>query len=181
MIPKELNDWLQVTGLFGVLGGLIFVGVQLRLDRQVAEVEQLSARQMIELEFVRFAQERPGVWRKGLAGEPLSEDEQVTFDLIAYALFRMHANQSRTDRVFQGQTVGLRDNNSPAQTLAFFVYENPGLREWFNRLVEGRGYRDRAYGLSGEVRFFPADVIPWLQVLDDAKPELPEPSYYPPL
>ena len=41
MVSKELNDWLQVVGLFGVLGGLIFVGLQLRQDRQVAQSETI--------------------------------------------------------------------------------------------------------------------------------------------
>lgn len=29
MVPKEVNDWLQVVGLFGVIGGLVLVALEL--------------------------------------------------------------------------------------------------------------------------------------------------------
>ena len=32
----KLNDWLQVAGLFGVVGSLIFVGLQMKQDREIA-------------------------------------------------------------------------------------------------------------------------------------------------
>ena len=41
------------------------------------------------------------------------------------------------------------------------------------------GVRDRAYGLSDEVRFFPVGVIEQLEILDETRPELPEPGYHP--
>lgn len=32
----KINDWLQVVGLFGLIASLIFVGMQIRQDRQIA-------------------------------------------------------------------------------------------------------------------------------------------------
>ena len=43
MDSKKLNDWLQVAGLFGVVAGLIFVGLQLSLDRIVAVADVFDA------------------------------------------------------------------------------------------------------------------------------------------
>jgi hypothetical protein len=33
---QRLNDWLQIVGLFGVIGSLIFVGLQLRQTQAIA-------------------------------------------------------------------------------------------------------------------------------------------------
>lgn len=36
MDSAKLNDWLQVVGLFGVIASLIFVGLQMKQDREIA-------------------------------------------------------------------------------------------------------------------------------------------------
>ena len=38
MIPKELNDWLQVVGLFGVFGGLVLVAYEIHQSGQQLEL-----------------------------------------------------------------------------------------------------------------------------------------------
>lgn len=36
MNSQKLNDWLQIVGLFGVIGSLIFVGLQLKQTQDIA-------------------------------------------------------------------------------------------------------------------------------------------------
>ncbi len=36
MDSTKLNDWLQVFGIFAVVASLIFVGMQMKLDREIA-------------------------------------------------------------------------------------------------------------------------------------------------
>ena len=36
MDSAKLNDWLQVIGLFGVIASLLFVGLQMKQDREIA-------------------------------------------------------------------------------------------------------------------------------------------------
>ena len=36
MSSSKLNDWLQVIGLFGVIASLVFVGLQMMQDREIA-------------------------------------------------------------------------------------------------------------------------------------------------
>jgi len=40
----KLNDWLQVIGLFGVVASLIFVGLQMKQDREIALSNAYQAR-----------------------------------------------------------------------------------------------------------------------------------------
>ena len=44
MDTAKLNDWLQVIGLFGVIGSLIFVGLQMKQDREIALSVAFQAR-----------------------------------------------------------------------------------------------------------------------------------------
>jgi hypothetical protein len=41
---QKLNDWLQIVGLFGVIGSLIFVGLQLRQTQAIALSETYQSR-----------------------------------------------------------------------------------------------------------------------------------------
>jgi len=41
---QRLNDWLQIVGLFGVIGSLIFVGLQLRQTQAIALSETYQNR-----------------------------------------------------------------------------------------------------------------------------------------
>ena len=44
MDSAKLNDWLQVIGLFGVIASLIFVGMQMKQDRDIALSQAYQAR-----------------------------------------------------------------------------------------------------------------------------------------
>ena len=44
MDSAKLNDWLQVIGLFGVIASLIFVGLQMKQDREIAMSAAYQAR-----------------------------------------------------------------------------------------------------------------------------------------
>ena len=44
MSTSKLNEWLQVVGLFGVIASLIFVGLQMKQDREVAILAAYQAR-----------------------------------------------------------------------------------------------------------------------------------------
>ena len=36
MNTSRINDWLQVVGLFGVIGSLVFVGLQMKQTQEIA-------------------------------------------------------------------------------------------------------------------------------------------------
>lgn len=86
MISKELNDWLQVVGLFGVLGGLIFVGLQLQLDRQVALSESVTDAAIDRKYWAELVTQNAEVWVQGSAGEPLTAVEMKKFEVLTVAL-----------------------------------------------------------------------------------------------
>ena len=44
MDSAKLNDWMQVVGIFAVVASLIFVGLQMRQDREIALAAQFQQR-----------------------------------------------------------------------------------------------------------------------------------------
>ena len=38
MDAAKLNDWIQVIGIFALVASLIFVGLQMQQDREIARV-----------------------------------------------------------------------------------------------------------------------------------------------
>lgn len=162
----------ELTGIAAIVASLIFVGFQLRQDGQIAQAERLAAQQILDLEISRFIDERAEIWRKGLAGEEQSENDQISFEMISYALFRQQANEYRTRFFLSGV-----DAEITVRTYAFFLYQNPGARAWFDKLVGSRASADRAYGLPDEITFFPKIVADQLRYLDDHEPQEVE-SYY---
>lgn len=80
---SKLNDWLQVIGTFGVLAGLIFVGMQLQQEQRIAQASRIQAASEAGRAWAELIAEHPAVWVKGLAGETLAPDEQAAFDALA--------------------------------------------------------------------------------------------------
>jgi hypothetical protein len=81
----KLNDWMQVIGIFAVVASLIFVGLQMQLDRRLARAELGS----VSLEFralVELARSDPDVssaWAKMLESpQDLSASEMVSVNGI---------------------------------------------------------------------------------------------------
>ena len=50
MDSKKINDWLQIVGLFGVIGSLVFVGVELKQSRLIAIADVYQQRSAIAVQ-----------------------------------------------------------------------------------------------------------------------------------
>ncbi len=74
-------------GVIGVIGSLVFVGIQLQQDSDINQSQLLSSDQIIELEFARLVQENPSIWSKGLEGLDLNDTEEIVFNSMAYTQF----------------------------------------------------------------------------------------------
>lgn len=172
MKKTNWREFAELIGIAAIVASLIFVGFQLRQDGRIAQAERLAAQQILDLEITRFIDDRAEVWRKGLAGEEQSENDQISFEMISYALFRQQANEYRTRFFLSGVEAELA-----VRTYAFFLYQNPGARAWFDKLVGSRVSADRAYGLPDEITFFPKIVDDQLHYLDEHEPQEIE-SYY---
>ena len=145
MDSRKLNDWLQIIGLFGLIGGLAFVGLQLSLDRQVAIANGIQNSIATGHQWAELLGGNSDVWVKGLAGGPLSDNERVTFNALAMA--RQNRYFDRYDRAIRG--IG---GNPPEIWVFEFAHEmssNPGFVNWWRETRALRqGWRERIGLLS---------------------------------
>ncbi len=80
MNPARLNDWLQVIGLFGVIASLIFVGLQMMQDREIALSAIYQERSAVAAELFLEAASNDVIRRAqaktfGSVSEPLTQEE----------------------------------------------------------------------------------------------------------
>lgn len=138
MDSKKLNDWLQVAGLFGVLGGLIFVGLQLSLDRQVAIVQSTESRVAAGFYWAELVSANRELWLKAISGAPLTADEKLSFEALAWA----HRNAYFTNHYRAARGLSERTPESFAYDYAREIYGKPGLIQlWSQEGVRGENLR----------------------------------------
>ena len=119
---------MQVIGLFGALGGLTFVGMQLRLDRQVAAADRVGQTQVAMMYWAELVNERPEIWAKGRAGDQLSDLEAIQFEALADAW-----EINRWSAWVKSQQLGLTAPERFVREAAFDIYTHPGLMAYWRR------------------------------------------------
>lgn len=132
MKSSELNDWLQVAGLLGVIASLVFVGLQLRQDRQFALSEGMTAAAESSKYWAELLADNAEVWTKGIAGGELTDVESQVFDALADAFFlRWQAAWLRVNQHGMGAAAADRF----AREAALYIHLNPGLQAYWGRRV----------------------------------------------
>jgi len=92
MKSEARRDVIEAVGVVAIVVSLIFVGVQVRLDREIAVAEGNLANAANKIEENNAFLEHSDVWVRGNSGESLDEDEVVIFRYLvksAYDVARM--------------------------------------------------------------------------------------------
>ena len=97
MDSRKLNDWLQVVGLFAVVGSLVFVGLQMQQDQEIAlsQVYQARADQNIAITLAALESDTTlSFWAKisGELEEELTPEETALGFRLAIANFQHWEN-----------------------------------------------------------------------------------------
>jgi hypothetical protein len=83
---KETN-WKVVAELIGIaaiVASLLFVGLQMHLDRQVAESQGFMDSAAISVDLTQVLAEHNDVWIRGLMGEQLDRYEEHIFHINSF-------------------------------------------------------------------------------------------------
>jgi len=127
------NDWKNIgefIALAAIVASLIFVGFQLRQDRDVAIAESTQSSEASAAEVNAMIAEHAGVWLKGRNDETLSETELIVMRRLVDTLYRRARYTSQMRRQLG------RHGNASLQDLAIMLYENPGARRIWESLTE---------------------------------------------
>lgn len=147
MDSAKLNDWLQVIGLFGVIASLIFVGMQMKQDHEIALSNAYQARADSATQLWSDMAANPALVEATIKSEDLGYDslsreekevlaystqawlhvfENIHFQYINGFISEEHWRRSREAFKLDFRTVGTRS-----------LYErNPGMwRESFQQMI----------------------------------------------
>jgi hypothetical protein len=98
MNSAKINDWLQVVGLFGVIGSLMFVGLQMKQDRQVAILAAYQARTDLTVEMMMTIATDPEM--RATFGKLLQQGvESLTPDEMPMAMMQATAQMYMTENI----------------------------------------------------------------------------------
>ena len=97
MNAQKLNEWLQVVGMFGIIGTLVFVGVQMKQTQMIALSANYQARVSTGAEVDMAAAGNP-LYLSGLAklyqglADQLTAEEVIAHDFLLGTYMKLYEN-----------------------------------------------------------------------------------------
>ena len=128
MKKLDLGQSLSILANAGVVAGLIFVGVQLQQDRQIAVINGVDDAAASRHAWAENVSANRDLWVRGLAGESLSEADYVVFRALAEANELYYFNNWNRGRLI-GAAEGSEDRW--VREAALDIQTHPGLLAWW--------------------------------------------------
>ena len=161
MDSAKLKDWMQVIGFFELIASLIFVGLQIRQDQEIAIVEAVSHRFENAEALTNLVSENSIIWTRGLDGEELSTEDFAIFSAITKVV-EEHYRQM----YIRYQRIGPFTREDAARDYAYVLYHRPTLRRLYEARSQFAGSQYNAFGLDQGGRQFASSVDTMLEDLD---------------
>ena len=73
------KDTLELVGIAAIVASLVFVGLQLRQEQEIAIVDTYGELSQSGVELIFKIGEQSEIWKKGLDGEHLTDEELGVF------------------------------------------------------------------------------------------------------
>ena len=164
-----LNSWkdtAELVGIAAIIVSLIFVGVQLRLERDVSLVDARSGLTERVIYLTEIVNNEEDLWKRGLDNEKLTPGEEMKF-LNLYNAVRSHI----FTQWVRWLSIGPIDPDYAPESLAYALYSHPGLRRIHVSNTAFRQERESVFDHTEAVIDFDGQVLEYLEELDRAKPE----------
>ena len=170
MKTTNWKDIAELVGIAAIVASLIFVGVQLKQDRSIAQGAAFASAADKLVDSYLGWNEYADVLVRGNAGEELSDAEEW----VIQNLTEMHYDFYLLS-VLQAQSIGGQTTTAELR-LASFLYKNPAARKaWMRRVEELENNVDALLPADSELRNPGQDadaelrkrVMGYLAVLDE--------------
>jgi hypothetical protein len=163
----------EFTGIAAIVGSLIFVGVQLVVDQDIAESQAYIESAQLTNDQTELLTAYRDIWIAGLDGDELEQPDEFVFQALVWAAFqRKVAVWQRRIRLDAG------DPQNWINSFAIEIYLYPGLRRAWNEQRQRRSAHENVLGLTGSAGGYSAAVQNALEALDREFESLPEPRNY---
>jgi len=167
------TNWRTVAesiGITAIVISLIFVGIQLRQDRDLAQVASFGSTADSANSLSELVQGDSDVWVRGLNGEELTDEELAVFMSMIRAVEARYMNF-----IIRWQASGNErfDPNTHARIFAYYIYMYPGLRRISSDEIKIGQHRSATFGRPANGVPLYEMASPYLKQLDEAAPEIP--------
>lgn len=169
------TDWKNIAELIGIaaiVASLIFVGLQLRQDREIAVSESYSSTTDTVGDLATLVEGNSRIWRLGLDGSELAAEDELVFKAMVVVVEQYFANNAQ-----RRMRLNVENSEGVVEGYAYAVYVHPGLRDAFLENMAYRDLRQKAFGDEGRRPFY-RSVEAKLKQLDALSPEIPETKRY---
>ena len=142
MSLKNLRDWLEVIGIFGVIASLVFVGLQLQQDRAIAMAGAFQERSAMYAEAMHALAANENAQRAMIKSRGMDPEASVNLpgtEGPVTALELVAAQQAMSAMAVLG-------DNSFYQYQAGFLPEE----HWLAVLVDGKVIRTKNHSAAGK-------------------------------
>jgi len=174
MRSTNWKDVAELIGIAAIVASLLFVGLQMRQEQEIAITETRSSVTQSIGDLAVMMEASSEIWAKGLDGAELSIADRTAFLAMAEAVeshfFNMYLRFFRLD---------IGDPNDLARDWAYALYVYPGLRQAYMSEQRYDAQRNAAFhGEFNRVNNFRALVLEYLEQLDREEPPIPSEKRY---
>jgi len=172
MKEKNWKYFVELVGIAAIVGSLIFVGLQVRQDQQIAIAATFSTAIEATSNLATLIETNSDTWKKGLDGGELSAAEEIAFLAMVAAVEAYQLNMYiRFDRLEIG------DAERSYRNYAYAIYMHPGLRKSFSNRTDFVAARNESFDVASSSPFH-RNVATYLDHLDNNPPTIPSEKTY---
>lgn len=165
-------DWkatAELVGIAAVVASLVFVGIQLRQEQEIAIVDTYGSVVESNQAVLSLIGEHPEIWEKGLLGNELSSSDEIVFSGMVRAVFSRHAQM-----YIRFTRIGPGNPDKLLQDFAYAIYIFPGLRRQWEADYAFQDHRDSVLKRSPSGLDFRFKANEYLVELDRLQPSIPD-------
>lgn len=163
------KEVVEIVGIFAVVASLLFVGVQLRQDQDIAEAQVYADFDDTQIALTELILDNHELWVAGSSGGELSASDQSSFAAITNAILAKY-----NGFISRAQRLDTRPAEDYAVQYAYVLYSHPGLRDAFERRCR---ISVDLYGADNPIYTL---VLPVLADFDSGTRPLPADTYLAP-
>ena len=167
------KDIVELIGIAAIVASLIFVGIQMRQEQDIAIVDSYGSVVESTTNLADLVERNADIWKRGLDGEELSSTDKIKFLALVTAI-EIHFSASH----IRWNLVGPVFPDAAARGYAHALYSYPGLRNARADQIRGQEARRKPLGGFFASRMFQEAADRYLKEFDELAPPIPSERTY---
>jgi len=167
------KDIVELIGIGAIVASLIFVGLQLQQEQEIAIVDTYGTVAEAGMNLSMQVGENMEIWKKALEGHKLTTEEYGVF-IGLFTAVTIHYNHY----YIRFLRIGPFSPDVVASEFAYALYIFPGMKPAYEEIAKYRLARDEARHMGGRLSGFQSAVFSSLAKYEEEKPPVPDAKLY---